>query len=105
MAAERDVAVGVPGDDEHVEGLAGQVEAVALVDEQRRLDGAIGSSSSSPAERAASSGGMPLARRWRPKRAADSGSSQALIVCSRSIRPCTISSAPVISARRVLAPM
>ena len=32
------MAVGVAGQNEHVEGLARQVEAVALVDEQRRLD-------------------------------------------------------------------
>ena len=35
---QRDVAVGVPGQDEHVEGLAGQVERIALVHEPGRLD-------------------------------------------------------------------
>ena len=39
LAEQRDVAVGVTGQDEHVERLAGEIERVALVHEVRRLDG------------------------------------------------------------------
>ena len=55
LAEQGDVPVGVARQHEHVERLAGEIERVALVDQVRRLDGAIGSSSSSPAERSASS--------------------------------------------------
>ena len=39
LSQQRDVAVGVTGQEQHLERLAGEIEGVALVDEVRRLDG------------------------------------------------------------------
>ena len=58
-AEQRDVAVRVTWQHEHLERLAGQIERVALVHEVRRLDGRIGTRPPRPAERSAILGGMP----------------------------------------------